>query len=577
MKLGKSDRFRPDDWERSVDRMGVYLNSRSAYSLFCEDYASTYYVDKTDILAELVPIVELKENLSERSGINRGKGQKYVAIIRPRRFGKTVMANMIVSYFGKGADSNAEFETLSVSKYSWYQKHLNKHNVIHIMFNEMPKGCKSYDQYIARFEKGLLTDLRKDYPDAEIEKEDAVWDALKKIHEYCDGEKFIFVLDEWDCIFHKRFVMDEDKAAYIDFLSNLLKDKAYVEMAYMTGILPIAKYSSGSELNMFFEYSMATRVKYSEYFGFTDEEVDVLYQRYLEAETNPAVTREGLELWYDGYQTAGGQKLYNPRSVVGALSDNQLGSYWTSSGPYDEIFYYIGANTDAVKDDIAAMVADNPVPARVQEYAATSMELKTKDEIFSAMVVYGFLNYKEGYVSIPNKELMDKFTEVVQREPSLGNVYKLTKESGRMLAATKAGDTKTMTELMEYAHNTHSPLQTYSNEAELASIIRWVYLKALDSYRIEREDKAGTGYVDFIFYPFLKNDDCIIIELKVNHTADEAIQQIKDRQYALRFEGKFGENPEYTGRILAVGIAYNKDDENKRHECKVEVLREKLK
>nr|DAY92172.1 MAG TPA: putative AAA-ATPase [Caudoviricetes sp.] len=577
MKLGKSDRFRPDDWERSVDRMGVYLNSRSAYSLFCEDYASTYYVDKTDILAELVPIVELKENLSERSGINRGKGQKYVAIIRPRRFGKTVMANMIVSYFGKGADSNAEFETLSVSKYSWYQKHLNKHNVIHIMFNEMPKGCKSYDQYIARFEKGLLTDLRKAYPDAEIEKEDAVWDALKKIHEYCDGEKFIFVLDEWDCIFHKRFVMDEDKAAYIDFLSNLLKDKAYVEMAYMTGILPIAKYSSGSELNMFFEYSMATRVKYSEYFGFTDEEVDVLYQRYLEAETNPAVTREGLELWYDGYQTAGGQKLYNPRSVVGALSDNQLGSYWTSSGPYDEIFYYIGANTDAVKDDIAAMVADNPVPARVQEYAATSMELKTKDEIFSAMVVYGFLNYKEGYVSIPNKELMDKFTEVVQREPSLGNVYKLTKESGRMLAATKAGDTKTMTELMEYAHNTHSPLQTYSNEAELASIIRWVYLKALDSYRIEREDKAGTGYVDFIFYPFLKNDDCIIIELKVNHTADEAIQQIKDRQYALRFEGKFGENPEYTGRILAVGIAYNKDDENKRHECKVEVLREKLK
>ncbi len=395
MKLGKSDRFRPDDWERSVDRMGVYLNSRSAYSLFCEDYASTYYVDKTDILAELVPIVELKENLSERSGINRGKGQKYVAIIRPRRFGKTVMANMIVSYFGKGADSNAEFETLSVSKYSWYQKHLNKHNVIHIMFNEMPKGCKSYDQYIARFEKGLLTDLRKAYPDAEIEKEDAVWDALKKIHEYCDGEKFIFVLDEWDCIFHKRFVMDEDKAAYIDFLSNLLKDKAYVEMAYMTGILPIAKYSSGSELNMFFEYSMATRVKYSEYFGFTDEEVDVLYQRYLEAETNPAVTREGLELWYDGYQTAGGQKLYNPRSVVGALSDNQLGSYWTSSGPYDEIFYYIGANTDAVKDDIAAMVADNPVPARVQEYAATSMELKTKDEIFSAMVVYGFLNYKE--------------------------------------------------------------------------------------------------------------------------------------------------------------------------------------
>ena len=135
------------------------------------------------------------------------------------------------------------------------------------------------------------------------------------------------------------------------------------------------------------------------------------------------------------------------------------------------------------------------------------------------MVVYGFLNYSKGYISIPNKELMDKFAEVIQREPSLGNVYKLAKESGRMLAATKAGDTKTMAELLEYAHNTHSPLTLYNNEAELASIIRWVYLKALDFYRIEREDKAGIGYVDFIFYPFQKNDDAIIIELKVNHSA----------------------------------------------------------
>lgn len=84
----------------------------------------------------------------------------------------------------------------------------------------------------------------------------------------------------------------------------------------------------------------------------------------LQIEKNPSVTREGLELWYDGYQTAGGKKLYNPRSVVGALSDNQLGNYWTSSGPYDEIFYYIGANVDAVKDDIALMVADIPVPAK---------------------------------------------------------------------------------------------------------------------------------------------------------------------------------------------------------------------
>lgn len=553
--------------------MGVYLNGTSAYNLFQEDFSLTYYVDKTEILNELVPLIELKKNTSEKKGEDRGKGPKYVAITRPRRFGKTVMANMIAAYFGRGVDSHEEFDTLKVSRYPWYRKHLNQHNVIRIVLNEMPRNCTSYVQYIDRIQALLIDDLIMAYPKARIRETDAVWDALTKVHEYCNGEKFIFVLDEWDYIYHQSFADDKDKANFTKFLSNLLKDKAYVELAYMTGILPIAKYSSGSELNMFFEYSMAARVKYNEYFGFTDEEVDRLFDKYLEVEKEPQVTREGLKLWYDGYQTAGGEKLYNPRSVVGALSDNQLGSYWTSSGPYDEIFYYIRANVDAVKDDVGLMIADNPVPAKVQEYAATSMELKTRDEIFSAMVVYGFLNYENGYVSIPNKELMDQFAEVVQREPSMGNVYQLAKESGRMLAATKAGDTKTMAELLEYAHNTHSPMQAYSNEAELASIIRWVYLKALDFYRIEREDKAGVGYVDFIFYPYVKSDDAIIIELKVNHTAEEAIRQIKDRQYALRFEGKFGEKQEYTGRILAVGIAYHKDDEKKRHECRVEVLR----
>ena len=94
---------------------------------------------------------------------------------------------------------------------------------------------------------------------------------------------------------------------------------------------------------------------------------------------------------------------------------------------------------------------------------------------------------------------------------------------------------------------------------------------------MEREDKGGIGYVDFIFYQEVDHTaDGIILELKVNHTADDAIRQIKERQYALRFEGKIGEKPEYTGRILAVGIAYDKDDRTKRHECKVEVLRERL-
>lgn len=557
--------------------MGIYLNGKKAYGVFQEDVAFTYYVDKTDILDELVPILELKNSRTRQEKSGRGKGLKYICITRPRRFGKTMIANMIASYLGKGVDSSGEFDRLKASGYEWYKKHLNQHNVIRITFNEMPRNCGSYEQYITRIEDGLLTDLGKAYPDAAVKKDDSIWDALTKIYEYCDGEKFVFILDEWDFIYHQKFVSQEDKDAYTKFLSALLKDQPYVEMAYMTGILPISKYSSGSELNMFFEFSMTTMEKYSKYFGFTDEEVDALYQRYIKLEENPKVSRNDLRLWYNGYQTKSGRRLYNPRSVVGALEYNQIGSYWTNSGPYDEIYYYVKNDTANMREDIALMMSGTPVPANVQEYASVSMELKTKDEIFSAMVVYGFLSYADGCVSIPNKELMDKFAEMVRKRPDFGYIYRLAVESGKMLTATRKGDTDTMVELLERVHNTESPLIRYSDESEFSKVITFVYLKAREYYDIRLEDRSGTGYVDYIFYPYKKEDDGIIIELKVDDTVDSAIRQIKDRKYALNFDGKLGEEPKYTGRILAVGIAYDRKDEKKRHECKVEVLRERLK
>ena len=171
---------------------------------------------------------------------------------------------------------------------------------------------------------------------------------------------------------------------------------------------------------MFLEYTMVSEELYGDYFGFTEEEVDELYQRFLNNQQHPKVTRDGLKLWYDGYHTKQGRRIYNPRSVVAALTNNNLGNYWTSAGPYDEIFYYIERNTAQVRDDLAKMVSDLPVRANVQEYAATSMNLMTRDEIFSAMVVYGFLSFEKGCVRIPNKELMDRFKDLLIKEPTLG-------------------------------------------------------------------------------------------------------------------------------------------------------------
>ena len=539
--------------------MGTYLNSITPYTLYKSESLSPYFVDKTLMLRELFPYVSA--------------GNRHICITRPRRFGKTIMANMISSFFQKASDSGDVFDGLTISQVDDYRRYKNQYNVIRIDFSKMPRNCDSYTQYIERIEALLIEDVKEAYPQVKINEADAVGDILESVFVQC-GEKFIFVLDEWDFIFHRDFINEIDKEKYVAFLSNLLKDRPYVVLSYMTGILPIAKYSSGSELNMFAEFTMVNSPMFGEYFGFTDDEVDDLYRRYIvecdRQHKEKSVTRKGLRDWYNGYYTKSGERVYNPRSVVFALQFNNLANYWTSSGPYDEIYYYIRNNISDVRDDLALMISGESVTAKIQEYAATSMNLSTRDEIYSAMVVYGFLSYLNGKVCIPNRELMEKFDELLVKNESLGYVYRLAKESEKMLKATLAGDTLTMERILEFVHNTEVPLLSYNHETELSAIVNLVYLAARDSYRVEREDKAGTGYVDFIFYPYDTTADCIILELKVDHTPDEAIAQIIEKKYALKFMPKLAGQKIYTGRILAVGIGYWK--ESKKHSCKVEEI-----
>lgn len=535
--------------------MGMFLNSSVPYEGYKEVLRDTYFVDKTLLLRDLIPYFE--------------KRNRYCCITRPRRFGKTVMANMVGAFFGKTDEKEEIFERLAISQEKEYDIHLNKHNVIYIDFSRGTKGCKSYTQYIDRIGNGILEDLLVAYPDCGLSKMISVWDALQKVFEQAKN-KFMFVMDEWDAVFYMPFITKADRKEYLLFLKWLLKDQPYVEFAYMTGVLPIAKYSSGSELNMFVEYDMVTSEKFSEYFGFSDEEVDRLYEIYQGEVDSPKFGREDLRLWYDGYYTAAGSRLYNPRSVVLALTDNQLRNYWTSSGPYDELFYYIRNNIEDVRDDLVLMVSGERVEADIGQYAAVSMEINSREQIYSAMVVYGLLTYEDGAVLIPNKELMDKYNELLLSKDSLGYVYNLARKSEQMLQATIAGDTKTMEEILQFAHDTEVPILSYNNEVELSAVVNLCYLSARNKYRVEREDKAGKGFVDFIFYPERKNGDCIILELKVDSTPEEAIAQIRDKGYALRFKGKMGENPKFPGRVLAVGISYSR--ETKEHCCRVEVL-----
>lgn len=537
--------------------MGMFLNTKAPFESYRLMAADPYFIDKTALISELLPSLDMEK--------------RFFCITRPRRFGKTVMANMVGAFFGKSSSGEDLFGALQISKEEIYKDHLNAHNVVFIDFSRMPRDCSDYQEYIDRIQNGLNRDLAEAYPELGIRVDGAAWDAFQTVFEET-GDRFLFVMDEWDAIFHKSFIKEEDKESYIEFLRDLLKGQVYAELVYMTGVLPIAKYSSGSALNMFVEYDMAVSERFGEYFGFLDRDVDGLYEIYQKNTRNPKITRKDLSTWYDGYHTASGERVYNPRSIICALTDNQLRSYWTSSGPYDEIFYYIKNNVEDIREDLALMISGEHVEARMQEYAATATELNTKDQIYSAMVVYGLLTYDDetGEVFIPNRELMDKFNELLLSNDSLGYIHSLAKASERMLKATLTGDTDTMAEILKFAHDTESPILSYNSEIELSAVVNLVYLAARDKYRVEREEKAGEGFVDFIFYPERRGGDAVILELKMDSTPEAAIQQIKKKNYAFRFQGKLGEKGKYTGRILAVGISY--DRKTKEHFCKVEVL-----
>lgn len=156
----------------------------------------------------------------------------------------------------------------------------------------------------------------------------------------------------------------------------LISEKMVLPMGlFLNSIAPYDKYKT---ISRFLEYDMAAKIRFSEYFGFSKSEVDVLYQRYITNTKHPNITRQELTDWYDGYHTASGEHLSNPRSVISTLTNNQLAGYWTGSGIYDSIFYYVRHNLKDVRTDLGLMVAGERIAARIQEYAATSAELNTK-------------------------------------------------------------------------------------------------------------------------------------------------------------------------------------------------------
>lgn len=519
--------------------MPYFLNNITPVNQFTKTTKEKYFVDKSRLIEKINELV--------------GTASQHTCITRPRRFGKTINAMMLASYYSKNADFKDLFDKLEISKKPSYLKHLNKHNVIYITLNEVPKANCTYEEFIGRYISLMLADLKESYSDLDFNKNLSISDIFAQVHQKYN-QSFIFIIDEWDYIFNNNLFSNEDRENFLQFLKDLLKDKPYVELAYMTGVLPIAKYSSGSALNMFKEYNMLNDVKYTSYFGFNQKEVESLCQK------QDRISLKELTEWYNGYKTNNGLQIYNPRSVCYALSDGVCQSYWTNTGPMDEISYYIENNVEEVRNDIVQMVSGIPVNVHLEGYSAEQINLNTRDEILSAMTVYGFLSYHDETLTIPNKELRMKFYYALKNH-QMGEISQLVLKSNQMLEATLKKDTKTMEKLIEEAHDINIPIIKYNDENSLACVITLAYLSARSKYKIIREMPSGVGFADFIFYPNDKTKPAFIIELKKKSTPEEALDQIREKRYALALK-------DYTGKKLAIGIGYDK--ELKKHRVKIE-------
>lgn len=518
--------------------MGIYLNPSNID--FQQALNSKIYVDKSMLIDYSNSVIYTE--------------QKFICVSRPRRFGKSMAANMLTAYYSRGCDSGEMFSNLKISKADTFEKHLNRYNVIHINMVNFLERSKSIDDMLDYLGKRLIHEIKKENGDVDCFD----WNDLISVLDEIFHEKkipFIFIIDEWDCIFREHKNDTDAQTKYLDFLRSLLKDQSYVALAYMTGILPIKKYGKHSAINAFYEYSMTYADPISEFTGFTEEEVKLLCQKY----DKPF---EEMKRWYDGYNL-NGISIYNPKSVVESILRGQFNNYWTSTETYEALKVYIEMNFDGLKDTIIELLAGQKSIIDTTTFSNDMVTFETKDDVLTLLVHLGYLTYdfytKE--VSIPNYEISEQFASTI-KVMGWSEVANSLKLSDELLKATLNGNEEKVAELIDKAHSDNTSILKYNDENSLSCVISLAYYSARKTYTIERELSAGKGFADLVFRPRKNNNNpAMIVELKYDKSAGGALDQIKKRQYADCLK-------DYSGEILLVGINYNKND--KRHTCKIE-------
>lgn len=376
--------------------MGYYLNPGS--TMFQGSLRSQIYVDKSNLIKRMNALLYTE--------------QRYVCVSRPRRFGKSMAANMLAAYYDKESDTKSLFLGLKISQDTSFNENINQYDVIKINMQEFLSAAQGVDEMLSVLQKRILSELKNKYPayTAENNLVFAMQDVFSKTQ-----SPFIILIDEWNCLFREYEQDQEAQKKYLDFLRFWLKDKEYIALAYMTGILPIKKYGSHSALNMFMEYSMTDPGNLAEFFGFTEDEVKELCDKY-------AMNFEEVKAWYDGYDLVSHSRfgdisysIYSPKSVVESMLRHKFGTYWNQTETYEALKIYIQMDMDGLKSAVIKMLAGESFRINTGTFSNDMTTFATKDDILTLLVHLGYLTYNSQThsVRIPNKEVSQEYINAI--------------------------------------------------------------------------------------------------------------------------------------------------------------------
>ena len=427
--------------------MGSYLNPGS--DLFEMALRSQIFVDKSGLIE--------KTNHCVRTL------QRYVCVSRPRRFGKSMGVDMLAAYYDRSVDTRKLFEGLKIKSTEDYEKHLNQYDVLKINMQEFLSATNNIEQMLRMLNDYLIFDLKEQYTQVRFRDEKNLVQVMKDVYNYTK-HPFVILIDEWDCLFREYQQDQEAQKKYLDFLRFWLKDKEYVALAYMTGILPIKKYGSHSALNMFTEYSMTDSGNLAEYFGFTEAEVQDLCKKY-------EMSFEEARAWYNGYHLISHESgikkvysMYSPKSVVEAMQKRKFGTYWNQTETYEALKIYIQMNMDGLKDAVVQMFAGGSIKINTGTFSNDMTTFATKDDVLTLLVHLGYLTYdnEKETVEIPNREVSQEYINAISTM-EWPEVIDSVENSRKLLEALWRMDSDTVAKGIDKVHQEASSGQTCSH------------------------------------------------------------------------------------------------------------------